>query len=185
MIHSASVGAAGSLGTGTYRSWVTTRRTVWAPAVTTLLYLIIFTVALGREGKMVLGVPFADFIAPGLIVMATIGVLDRQADAAEARDGRKLAELTAARVDLTHQLQLERRWTAAAVGSAGAFGTPELTAQRQATDASIAGFRDAADDARGVTGELATQIDLVQADLEQLPTVRTSVAQEFSRIGPN
>ncbi|MDP9421294.1 MAG: ABC transporter permease [Pseudomonadota bacterium] len=47
-------------------------QTVWAPAVTTLLYLVIFTVALGREGKLVLGVPFADFIAPGLIVMAMI-----------------------------------------------------------------------------------------------------------------
>ena len=47
-------------------------QTVWAPAVTTLLYLIIFTVALGRECKTVLGVPFADFIAPGLIVMAMI-----------------------------------------------------------------------------------------------------------------
>jgi ABC-2 type transport system permease protein len=47
-------------------------QTVWAPAVTTLLYLIIFTVALGREGRTVLGVPFADFIAPGLIVMAMI-----------------------------------------------------------------------------------------------------------------
>src|SRR5687767_6851204 len=47
-------------------------QTVWAPAVTTLLYLVIFTVALGREGKTVLGVPFADFIAPGLIVMAML-----------------------------------------------------------------------------------------------------------------
>ena len=47
-------------------------QTVWAPAVTTLLYLVIFTVALGREGRTVLGVPFADFIAPGLIVMAMI-----------------------------------------------------------------------------------------------------------------
>ncbi|RIX27286.1 ABC transporter permease [Sphingomonas edaphi] len=47
-------------------------QTVWAPAITTLLYLIIFTVALGREGKTVLGVPFADFIAPGLIVMAML-----------------------------------------------------------------------------------------------------------------
>jgi ABC-2 type transport system permease protein len=45
-------------------------QTVWAPAVTTLLYLAIFTVALGRAGRTVLGVPFADFIAPGLIVMA-------------------------------------------------------------------------------------------------------------------
>lgn len=44
-------------------------QTIWAPAVTTLLYLIIFTVALGSSGREVLGVPFADFIAPGLIVM--------------------------------------------------------------------------------------------------------------------
>src|SRR6476661_6600406 len=45
---------------------------VWAPAITTLLYLAIFTVALGRGGKTVMGVPFADFVAPGLIVMAMI-----------------------------------------------------------------------------------------------------------------
>src|SRR3569623_1783398 len=45
-------------------------QTVWAPAVTTLLYLAIFTVALGRAGRHVMGVSFADFIAPGLIVMA-------------------------------------------------------------------------------------------------------------------
>ncbi len=45
-------------------------QTVWAPAVTTLLYLAIFTVALGRGGRSVLGVPYANFIAPGLIVMA-------------------------------------------------------------------------------------------------------------------
>jgi ABC-2 type transport system permease protein len=44
-------------------------QTVWAPAVTTLLFLVIFTVALGRQGREVLGVPFASFVAPGLIVM--------------------------------------------------------------------------------------------------------------------
>lgn len=47
-------------------------QTVWAPAVTTLLFLVIFTVALGGVKREVLGVPFADFIAPGLIVMAMI-----------------------------------------------------------------------------------------------------------------
>ena len=45
-------------------------QTIWAPAVTTLLFLVIFTVALGREGREVLGVPFATFVAPGLIAMA-------------------------------------------------------------------------------------------------------------------
>ena len=47
-------------------------QTVWAPAVTTMLFLVIFTVALGRTGRTVLGVPFADFLAPGLIVMGMI-----------------------------------------------------------------------------------------------------------------
>ena len=47
-------------------------QTIWAPAVTTLLFLVIFTVALGREGRTVMGVPFADFLAPGLIVMGMI-----------------------------------------------------------------------------------------------------------------
>ena len=43
-------------------------QTVWAPAITTLLYLIIFTVALGRSGRLVMGFPLAVFLAPGLIV---------------------------------------------------------------------------------------------------------------------
>ena len=47
-------------------------QTVWAPAITTLLYLAIFTIALGRGGRTVMGAPFADFLAPGLIVMAMI-----------------------------------------------------------------------------------------------------------------
>ena len=45
-------------------------QTIWAPAVTTLLFLIIFALALGQAKPEVLGVPYASFIAPGLIVMA-------------------------------------------------------------------------------------------------------------------
>ena len=44
-------------------------QTIWAPAATTLLQLVIFTLAFGRTGVTVLGVPFATFVAPGLIVM--------------------------------------------------------------------------------------------------------------------
>ncbi len=44
-------------------------QTVWAPAVTTLLFLVIFTVAMGRSDRLILGVPFATFVAPGLIMM--------------------------------------------------------------------------------------------------------------------
>lgn len=49
-------------------------QTIWAPAVTTLLFLVIFTVAMGHNGsgngaRIVLGVNFASFVAPGLIMM--------------------------------------------------------------------------------------------------------------------
>ena len=47
-------------------------QTIWAPAVTTMLYLVIFTVAMGRPGRAATPVPFADFIAPGLIVMGML-----------------------------------------------------------------------------------------------------------------
>ena len=47
-------------------------QTVWAPAATTLLFLIIFALALGRFKTSVLGVPYADFLGPGLIVMGMI-----------------------------------------------------------------------------------------------------------------
>jgi ABC-2 type transport system permease protein len=47
-------------------------QTIWAPAITTLLFLVIFTVALGGRSDVHVGgatVPFADFVAPGLIIM--------------------------------------------------------------------------------------------------------------------
>jgi ABC-2 type transport system permease protein len=51
-------------------------QTVWAPAITTLLFLVIFTVALGGSGRHVSvqghDIPFADFIAPGLIIMGML-----------------------------------------------------------------------------------------------------------------
>ncbi len=51
-------------------------QTVWAPAITTLMFLVIFIVALGGSGRTVMlrgeAVPFADFIAPGLIIMGMI-----------------------------------------------------------------------------------------------------------------
>ncbi|RZM12412.1 MAG: multidrug ABC transporter permease [Sphingomonas sp.] len=46
-------------------------QTVWAPAITTLLFLIVFTVATGARSPVIVGgetVAFADFIAPGLII---------------------------------------------------------------------------------------------------------------------
>jgi ABC-2 type transport system permease protein len=47
-------------------------QTVWAPAITTLLFLVIFALALGRSRTTVMGVPYANFLGPGLIVMGMI-----------------------------------------------------------------------------------------------------------------
>ncbi len=47
-------------------------QTLLAPMVTTLLFLAVFTLALGGGGRVVGGVPFAAFLAPGLIMMAMV-----------------------------------------------------------------------------------------------------------------
>ncbi len=47
-------------------------QTLLAPMVTTLLFLAIFTLALGGGGRQVGGVEFAVFLAPGLMMMAMV-----------------------------------------------------------------------------------------------------------------
>ena len=47
-------------------------QTLAAPAVTALLFLVVFSVALGRGTTTVNGVVFVQFMAPGLIMMAII-----------------------------------------------------------------------------------------------------------------
>lgn len=47
-------------------------QTILGPALTTLLFLIIFAMALGRSSRLVQDIPFLEFLAPGLIIMAMI-----------------------------------------------------------------------------------------------------------------
>jgi ABC-2 type transport system permease protein len=47
-------------------------QTVLAPVVTTLLFLAIMTLALGGDARVVEGIAFDRFIAPGLIMMAVV-----------------------------------------------------------------------------------------------------------------
>ena len=54
------------------RFWKVGTQTVLAPMVTTLMFLIIFMFAFGRDRATVAGVSFSDFLAPGLIMMAMI-----------------------------------------------------------------------------------------------------------------
>jgi ABC-2 type transport system permease protein len=45
-------------------------QTIMAPVVTTLLFLVIFLLALGGSGRTVGGIAYTEFLAPGLIMMA-------------------------------------------------------------------------------------------------------------------
>lgn len=47
-------------------------QTVFAPAVTTILFFAIFMLALGGDHRVVRGLPFAEFLVPGLIMMAIV-----------------------------------------------------------------------------------------------------------------
>lgn len=47
-------------------------QTVLAPVVTTLVFLAVFSLALGRTREVAGGIPFLEFLAPGLIMMAII-----------------------------------------------------------------------------------------------------------------
>ena len=54
------------------RFWKVGMQTVAAPVVTTLLYMLIFVVAMQGASPPVRGVPFSEFVAPGLIMMAVL-----------------------------------------------------------------------------------------------------------------
>jgi ABC-2 type transport system permease protein len=45
-------------------------QTVWGPAFSAFLLLLVFSIAFGRSGVTVMGYPFAVFAAPGLIAMS-------------------------------------------------------------------------------------------------------------------
>ena len=47
-------------------------QTLAAPVVTTLMFLLIFSLALGRSARTIGAVPLLEFLAPGLIMMAII-----------------------------------------------------------------------------------------------------------------
>lgn len=47
-------------------------QTVAAPVITSLMFLAIFSLALGRAGRIIGDVPFLEFMAPGLVMMAVI-----------------------------------------------------------------------------------------------------------------
>jgi ABC-2 type transport system permease protein len=56
----------------TWRFMKVWNQTILAPVITTLLFLAVMTLALGGGTRLIGGMPFAEFIAPGLIMMAVV-----------------------------------------------------------------------------------------------------------------
>ena len=54
------------------RFWKVVFQTVGAPVVTTLLFLAIFSLALGGLRSDISGTPFTNYLAPGLVIMAML-----------------------------------------------------------------------------------------------------------------
>ena len=54
------------------RFWKVVFQTVGAPVVTTLLFLAIFSLALGGLRPDISGTPFTNYLAPGLVIMAML-----------------------------------------------------------------------------------------------------------------
>jgi len=47
-------------------------QTLFAPIITTMLFLAVLNLSIGGSGKLVENIPYAQFIAPGLIMMAIV-----------------------------------------------------------------------------------------------------------------
>jgi ABC-2 type transport system permease protein len=54
------------------RFWKVGTQTVLAPVVTTLLYMLVFVVAVGGDRQAAPGITFGQFVAPGLIMMTIL-----------------------------------------------------------------------------------------------------------------
>lgn len=56
----------------TWRFMKVWNQTIVAPVVTTLLFLAVLTLAMGSNARLIDGVPYNEFVAPGLIMMAIV-----------------------------------------------------------------------------------------------------------------
>ena len=54
------------------RFWKVIFQTVAAPVITTLMFLLMMVFAFGRGSTQIVGVPFEDFLVPGLVIMTMI-----------------------------------------------------------------------------------------------------------------
>ena len=121
----------------------------------------------------------ATLVAPALVIviLVTVGVRDRLDVARSANQVEDVARFAGTTTALAKQLQLEAIGSVNVVGSGGAVGGPELAAQREATDAALAEFEDAAENTglADAGGTVSETLRFADARLGTLSTQRTSV----------
>ena len=88
-------------------------QTVLAPVMSSLLFLVVFMLALGQDREAVAGVPFVEFLAPGLIMMAILNNAF-----ANASSSILVAKLQGSHVDFLTPPLSARELTAGFVGGA-------------------------------------------------------------------
>ncbi|GIU67089.1 ABC transporter permease [Candidatus Phycosocius spiralis] len=54
------------------RFWKVAVQTIFGPVVSTWLLMVVFVMAFGADKRVMSGIPFADFLAPGLIMLSII-----------------------------------------------------------------------------------------------------------------
>ena len=104
-----------------------------------------------------------------LVAIGAVGVLDRRAEAGDAREDKQVAELLAARVELTHQLQIERIWLSLSGSSAI---SEQLGANQAALDAARQSYERRAATVRENDPALTEAIDAAATSLTALDAAR-------------
>ncbi len=136
--------------------------------------------------------------AAALVVVASLSIVSTLQTSSGLRRGSQLARLEHQAVALVHELQLERDLAAGAIAGSRQSdrtqaGIPTLAAQRAAVDRAVRTYRTAAAArSRAASPALRAQLATIQAELAQLPALRTAttsaalteqaVAKEYSRI---
>jgi signal transduction histidine kinase len=122
---------------------------------------------------------FAVLAAPVvvLVVLATVGVNQRLAEADDASRTEQLTEFVQINSDVVQALQVEAVWSAGFMGSGGSEFRAELDAARATTDAALGAFREALQSVDPGRDSKAVQDALRNADsrLNNLRTNRNSV----------
>jgi signal transduction histidine kinase len=104
-----------------------------------------------------------------LVAISAVGVLDRRHDATAAREDKQVTELLAARVELTHQLQVERVWMSLTGSTAVA---QQLEANSSALRTARGEYDRRAASVRALDPVLQTAIDDAAARLTELDAAR-------------